>query len=184
MRITKVFWALDSSLAYARHFPAINWLNSHSLYLDSLKPWYESNFPGFMANRDKAMAILQEEASLNEIVRLVGADALAPAEQLTLATAKMIREDFLQQNSFVDIDSYSETERQYMLMGMILDFDVLARAAIANGTELNKLLAIPAKEKIGRAKTVPAEEYKAVYTQIAAEMKAQIEEIAQGGEEL
>ena len=96
MRITKVFWALDSSLAYARHFPAINWLNSHSLYIDSLKPWYESNFPGFMANRDKAMAILQEEASLNEIVRLVGADALAPAEQLTLATAKMIREDFLQ----------------------------------------------------------------------------------------
>ena len=184
MRITKVFWALDSSLAYARHFPAINWLNSHSLYIDSLKPWYESNFPGFMANRDKAMAILQEEASLNEIVRLVGADALAPAEQLTLATAKMIREDFLQQNSFVDIDSYSETERQYMLMGLILDFDVLARAAIANGTALNKLLAIPAREKIGRAKTVPADKYKEEYTNIGLEMKAQIEEIAQGGEEL
>ena len=184
MRITKVFWALDSSLAYARHFPAINWLNSHSLYIDSLKPWYESNFPGFMANRDKAMAILQEEASLNEIVRLVGADALAPAEQLTLATAKMIREDFLQQNSFVDIDSYSETERQYMLMGLILDFDVMARAAIANGVELPKLLNIAAREKIGRAKTVPADKYKEEYTQIGLEMKAQIEEIAQGGEEL
>ncbi len=184
MRITKVFWALDSSLAYARHFPAINWLNSHSLYIDSLKPWYESNFPGFMANRDKAMAILQEEASLNEIVRLVGADALAPAEQLTLATAKMIREDFLQQNSFVDIDSYSETERQYMLMALILDFDKLSRAAIANGVELNKLLGIAAREKIGRAKTVPADKYKEEYTQIGLEMKAQIEEIAQGGEEL
>ena len=184
MRITKVFWALDSSLAYARHFPAINWLNSHSLYIDSLKPWYESNFPGFMANRDKAMAILQEEASLNEIVRLVGADALAPAEQLTLATAKMIREDFLQQNSFVDIDSYSETERQYMLMALILDFDRLSRAAIANGVELPRLLGIAAREKIGRAKTVPADKYKEEYTQIGLEMKAQIEEIAQGGEEL
>ena len=184
MRITKVFWALDSSLAYARHFPAINWLNSHSLYLDSLKPWYESNFPGFIANRDKAMAILQEEASLNEIVRLVGADALAPAEQLTLATAKMIREDFLQQNSFVDIDSYSETERQYMLMAIILDFDVQARAAINQGVELNKILAIPVREKIGRAKTVPADRYKEEYNIMSAEMKAQIEELYQGGEEL
>jgi len=184
MRITKVFWALDSSLAYARHFPAINWLNSHSLYLDSLKPWYESNFPGFIANRDKAMAILQEEASLNEIVRLVGADALAPAEQLTLATAKMIREDFLQQNSFVDIDSYSETERQYMLMAIILDFDVQARAAINQGVELNKILAIPVREKIGRAKTVPADKYKEEYNNMSAEMKAQIEELYQGGEEL
>ena len=184
MRITKVFWALDSSLAYARHFPAINWLNSHSLYLDSLKSWYESNFPGFMANRDKAMAILQEEASLNEIVRLVGADALASAEQLTLATAKMIREDFLQQNSFVDIDSYSETERQYMLMDIILDFDRQARAAIAQGVELPKLLNIPVREKIGRAKTVPAESYKAEYEAMAKEMKEQIDELYRGGEEL
>ena len=184
MRITKVFWALDSSLAYARHFPAINWLNSHSLYLDSLKPWYESRFPGFVKNRDKAMAILQEEASLNEIVRLVGADALAPAEQLTLATAKMIREDFLQQNSFVDVDSYSETERQYLLMAMILDFDVLARAAIAQGIELGKLLNIPVREKIGRAKTVAADKYKEEYAAMSAEMRSQIEELYKGGEEL
>ena len=131
MRIVKVFWGLDSSLAYARHFPAINWLNSYSLYVDSLKPWYEKNFPGFMANREKAMALLQEEANLNEIVRLVGADSLAPTEQLTLATAKMIREDFLQQNAFVDVDSFSETERQYLLLGMILDFDKLSREASA-----------------------------------------------------
>ena len=184
MRITKVFWALDSSLAYARHFPAINWLNSHSLYLDSLKPWYESNYPGFIANRDKAMAILQEEASLNEIVRLVGADSLAPNEQLTLATAKMIREDFLQQNSFVDIDSYSETERQYLLMAMILDFDVQARAAIAQGIELGKILAIPVREKIGRAKSVSPETYKAEYAVMKEEMKAQIDEIYRGGEQL
>ena len=183
MRITKVFWGLDSALAYARHFPAINWLNSYSLYLDSLKPWYEERFPGFMANRNKAMAILQEEANLNEIVRLVGADSLAPAEQLTLATAKMIREDFLQQNSFVDVDSYSETERQFMLMGLILDFDRLARAAIANGAELKALTGIAAKDKIGRAKTVPADQYKAEYTRIGEEMRAQIAAASQGGEE-
>ena len=183
MRITKVFWGLDSALAYARHFPAINWLNSYSLYLDSLKPWYEERFPGFMANRNKAMAILQEEANLNEIVRLVGADSLAPSEQLTLATAKMIREDFLQQNSFVDVDSYSETERQFMLMGLILDFDRLARAAIANGADLKTLTSIQAKEKIGRAKTVPADQYKAEYTRIGEEMRAQIAAAAQGGEE-
>ena len=183
MRITKVFWGLDSALAYARHFPAINWLNSYSLYLDSLKPWYEERFPGFIANRNKAMAILQEEANLNEIVRLVGADSLAPAEQLTLATAKMIREDFLQQNSFVDVDSYSETERQFMLMGLILDFDRLARAAIANGAELKALTGIAAKEKIGRAKTVPADQYKAEYTRIGEEMRAQIAAASPGGEE-
>ena len=183
MRITKVFWGLDSALAYARHFPAINWLNSYSLYLDYLKPWYEKNFPGFMDNRNKAMSILQEEANLNEIVRLVGADSLAPNEQLTLATAKMIREDFLQQNSFVDIDSYSETERQFMLMSLIIEFDKLARAAVANGVELEKLVNIPAKEKIGRAKTVPADEYKAEYTKIGEEMRRQIEEACQGGED-
>ena len=183
MRITKVFWGLDSALAYARHFPAINWLNSYSLYLDYLKPWYEKNFPGFMDNRNKAMSILQEEANLNEIVRLVGADSLAPNEQLTLATAKMIREDFLQQNSFVDIDSYSETERQFMLMSLIIEFDKLARAAVANGVELEKLVNIPAKEKIGRAKTVPADEYKAEYTKIGEEMRKQIEEACQGGED-
>ena len=105
MRIVKVFWALDASLAYRRHFPAINWLNSYSLYLDSLKPWYDENLgPQFMANRDKSMAILQEEASLNEIVQLVGKDSLSAGDQLTLETAKMLREDFLQQNGFMEVD--------------------------------------------------------------------------------
>ena len=105
MRIVKVFWALDASLAYKRHFPAINWLNSYSLYLDSLKPWYDENLgEQFMRNRDRAMAILQEEASLNEIVQLVGKDSLSPGDQLTLETAKMLREDFLQQNGFLEVD--------------------------------------------------------------------------------
>ena len=106
MRIVKVFWALDSSLAYRRHFPAINWLNSYSLYLDSLQPWYDEHLDkAFLQNREWAMAVLQEEASLNEIVQLVGKDSLSAADQITLETAKMIREDFLQQNSFVDVDA-------------------------------------------------------------------------------
>ena len=105
MRIVKVFWALDSSLAYRRHFPAINWLNSYSLYLDSLKPWYDEHLgKEFLQNREWAMGVLQEEANLNEIVQLVGKDSLSAGDQITLETAKMIREDFLQQNSFVDID--------------------------------------------------------------------------------
>ncbi|MCQ4661971.1 V-type ATP synthase subunit A, partial [Flavonifractor plautii] len=121
MRIVKVFWALDASLAYKRHFPAINWLNSYSLYLDSLKPWYDEHLgPQFMVNRDKAMSILQEEASLNEIVQLVGKDSLSAADQLTLETAKMLREDFLQQNGFMEVDWYSSYERQDKMIQMIL----------------------------------------------------------------
>ena len=122
MRIVKVFWALDASLAYKRHFPAINWLTSHSLYLDSLKPWFDENLgKEFLQNREQAMGVLQQESSLNEIVQLVGKDSLSPADQLTLETARMIREDFLQQNSFVDIDSFSTYDRQEKLLAMILD---------------------------------------------------------------
>ena len=134
MRIVKVFWALDASLAYKRHFPAINWLNSYSLYLDSLKPWYDEHLGRqFMQHREKAMAILQEEASLNEIVQLVGKDSLSPADQLTLETAKMVREDFLQQNGFMEVDWYSSYDRQDKMLAMILDYDRLCRAAIDKG---------------------------------------------------
>lgn len=130
------------------------------------------------------MSILQEEASLQEIVKLVGQDALSIADRLTLETAKMIREDFLQQNAFVDVDSYSSYERQAMLLQMILDYDTLCRAAIEQGAELNKLFSIPARERIGRAKSIPENEYKEAYRRIAEDMKAQINEIAAGGEEL
>ena len=184
MRIVKVFWALDSSLAYARHFPAINWLTSYSLYVDSLKPWYEETFgPEYMKNRDKAMSILQQESELQEIVRLVGQDALSPEDRLTMETAKMIREDFLQQNAFVDIDSYSEYKRQFMLLHLILQYDVECREALAKGAPMNKLFAIPARVDIGRAKNVPSEEDEAVYTKIGTDMTAQIKEIVAGGEE-
>ena len=182
MRIVKVFWALDSSLAYRRHFPAINWLNSYSLYQDTLKGWYDDNLgKEFFQNREKAMAILQQESDLNEIVQLVGKDALSPADQLTLETAKMIREDFLQQNAFVDIDSYSDYRRQTLLMGIILSYDKLCRAALEKGAQPYDLFDIPARAAIGRAKSVPADEYETVYAQIASDMAAQIDELAAKG---
>ncbi|MDY5509910.1 V-type ATP synthase subunit A [Dysosmobacter sp.] len=186
MRIVKVFWALDSSLAYKRHFPAINWLNSYSLYLDSLKPWFDENLgEAFMANRGRAMSILQNEASLNEIVQLVGKDALSPADQLTLEVARMVREDFLQQNAFTDIDGFSSYDRQEKLLAMILRYETLCRDAIAKGAAVMKLFDIPAREKIGRAKSVPVEEYEQAYAQIQAEMEQQIADvIAQGGDEV
>ena len=185
MRIVKVFWGLDSSLAYARHFPAINWLTSYSLYVDSLKPWYDEQFgTQFMKNRERAMTLLQEESSLQEIVKLVGQDALGANDRLTLETSKMIREDFLQQNAFVDIDSFSSCDRQFGLLGMILDYDALCREALKNGADLDALFQIPARESIGRAKSVEVDKYPAEYAKIRTEMAAQIKEITAGGEDL
>ena len=184
MRIVKVFWALDSSLAYKRHFPAINWLNSYSLYLDSLKPWYDEHLgKDFLQNREWAMAVLQEEASLNEIVQLVGKDSLSARDQITLETAKMIREDFLQQNSFVDIDSYSEYDRQARMLALIREYDGHCREAAERGGDLAQMFSIPAREKIGRAKSVPANQYMDNYANIMVEMDEEINAIAEKGEE-
>jgi len=180
MRIVKVFWSLDASLAYRRHFPAINWLSSYSLYLDTMKPWFDEHYgPEFMINRQKAMALLQEENELNEIVQLVGKDSLSPNDQLTLETAKMVREDFLQQNAFMDVDSYSSHDRQMRMLALITSYDALARDAIAKGAALQPLFDIPAKEKIGRAKFVDADLYVQAYADIAKEMEEQIAEIVQ-----
>ena len=183
MRIVKVFWALDSSLAYRRHFPAINWLNSYSLYLDSLKPWYDEHLgKEFLQNREWAMGVLQEEANLNEIVQLVGKDSLSAGDQITLETAKMIREDFLQQNSFVDIDSYSEYDRQARMLALIREYDSRCRSASERGGAIADLFAIPVREKIGRAKSVPAGEYREAYAAMDREMEEELEAAAQKGE--
>ena len=180
MRIVKVFWALDAQLAYKRHFPAINWLNSYSLYLDSLKPWFDENLgPEFMQNREQAMSLLQSEASLNEIVQLVGKDSLSPNDQLTLESARMVREDFLQQNSFMDVDSYSSYDRQAQLLAMILGYDKLCRAAIAKGAPTMELFGIPARERIGRAKSVPVEQYQQEYADIRVQMEREIDEVVE-----
>jgi V/A-type H+-transporting ATPase subunit A len=185
MRIVKVFWGLDAALAYARHFPAINWLTSYSLYLDTLKPWYDSAFGrDFMLNRERAMALLQEEAELQEIVKLVGQDSLSAPDRLTLETARMIREDFLQQNAFAELDSYTSYEKQGKLLEMILGYNRLCREALEKGvTNILKLFSIEAREHIGRAKMVPADEYAKRYSQISEEMAFQIGDIIEGGGE-
>ena len=183
MRIVKVFWALDASLAYRRHFPAINWLNSYSLYLDSLKQWYDENLGyDFLRNREWALAILQEEASLNEIVQLVGKDSLSSKDQITLETAKMIREDFLMQNSFADIDSYSEYDRQARMLALIRQYDTLCRESVARRGSLTELFAISSRELIGRAKSVPADQYKDAYANIGVKMEEEIAAITEKGE--
>ena len=184
MRIVKVFWALDASLAYRRHFPAINWLNSYSLYIDSLRPWYEQNFgKAFLMNREWAMSILQEEASLNEIVQLVGKDSLSAKDQITLETARMVREDFLQQNSFVDVDAFSEYDRQARMLSMIRRYDGLCRTAAEHGCRVADLFMTPSREKLGRAKSVPADCYAEEYDKLLTQMEEELEALAQKGEE-
>ena len=136
-----------------------------------------------MAQREKAMALLQEEASLNEIVKLVGKDSLGLGEQMTLETAKMLREDFLQQNAFIDEDAYSSYDKQFRLLGLILRYDRLCREAMDKGADINALWAIPAREKIGRAKMALPADYEAEYQRIADEMQAQIDGVTAKGEE-
>ena len=178
MRIVKVFWSLDASLAYRRHFPAINWLNSYSLYLDAVTPWYDEHMGAdFIRNRNRAMHLLQEEYELNEIVQLVGKDSLSPKDQLTLEIARMLREDFLQQNAFMDVDAYSSFDRQMRLLALILHYEDLCRDAIDKGAALPVLYAIPARERLGWAKYAAAEEYAANYEQVYAEMDSQIADL-------
>jgi V/A-type H+-transporting ATPase subunit A len=185
MRIVKVFWGLDASLAYARHFPAINWLTSYSLYLDTLKPWYNEQIGReFFLNREKALSLLQEESELQEIVKLVGIDSLSAPDRLTLETAKMLREDFLQQNAFDELDAYASYKKQNDLLALILKYNALCRDALDKGvTEILKLFSIEAREHIGRAKLIPPGEFETAYGRIAEEMAYQIGDIIEGGGE-
>ena len=159
LRIVKVFWGLSASLAYKRHFPAIDWLQSYSLYADRLSAWFDQNM-GEEWNKmcSDAMRILQEEAELNEIVRLVGMDALGGKDRITMDTAKSIREDYLHQNAFHEIDTYTSTAKQAKMLGLILEFDRLARAALQKNVDAEDIIALPVKEKIGRAKYIPEEQ--------------------------
>ena len=184
LRIVKVFWGLDSSLAYRRHFPAINWLNSYSLYFDRLRPWYEDNInQNFIKNRNEAMKLLQQENELDEIVKLVGIDALSPADRLVMETTQMIREDFLQQNAMSDTDSYCEIDKQFRLLELILFYYETAGEALRKGAPMKPVFDIPARARIGRAKDVPKEIYKEQYDQIEADIRQQIAQISQGGKE-
>ena len=175
LRIVKVFWGLDSALAYKRHFPAINWLNSYSLYLDDMEKWFNEQVESdWMANRQKMMTLLQEEAELEEIVKMVGMDALSPGDRLKMEAARSIREDFLHQNSFHEIDTYTSLKKQYMMMKLVIAYYENAVEALKEGAGLNALISLPVREQIGRFKYVTEEnldvEYKKVKEQLHVEI--------------
>lgn len=176
LRIVKVFWGLDASLAYRRHFPAINWLRSYSLYVDQLEEWTNANISrDWTKLRADSLRILQEEAELEEIVRLVGIDSLSPLERVTLEAAKSIREDYLHQNAFHDVDTYTSLSKQYRMLQLILAWYYKACDAVRAGVSLDKLFALPVRERIGRAKYVPEDQVDSVFGEIEAELNAQMD---------
>lgn len=182
LRIVKVFWGLSASLAYKRHFPAIDWLISYSLYADKMKGWYDEEVSvEFSKYRQFIMTVLQEEAALDEIVRLVGMDALSSRDRLTMETAKIIREDYLHQNAFDEVDTYTSMKKQFLMLKLIYEFDTRAREAVASFAPLEEILASSCKDKIGRAKYIREEnldEFDDILKVMSAEMKA----LCQGGE--
>lgn len=179
LRIVKVFWGLDSSLAYRRHFPAINWLNSYSLYRDRLSDWFDENVSkSWMAKTGRLLKILQSENDLQEIVKLVGVDSLSPSDRLTLEVAQSIREDFLQQDAFGEVDSYTPLDKQNALMELVFSFADKAEKAIAAGVDVQKIAELPVRERIGRAKAVPTDRYKSEFADIEREMTEQLDALA------
>ena len=159
LRIVKVFWGLDSSLAYRRHFPAINWLLSYSLYNERLEDYFRAQVgEEFIELRRSAMRILQEEAELEEIVRLVGVDALSPKDQLTMETARTIREDYLHQNAFHEVDTYTSLKKQYVLLRLVMGFNQVGQRLLEGGTPMQEIFALPIRESIARAKYIPEDE--------------------------
>ena len=182
LRIVKVFWGLSASLAYKRHFPAIDWLISYSLYADKMRDWYGENVStDFSKYRQFIMTVLQEEAALDEIVRLVGMDALSSKDRLTMETAKIIREDYLHQNAFDEVDTYTSMKKQFLMLKLIYEFDFRAREAVENFASLDDILKSSSKEKIGRAKYIKEDnlsEFDEILKLMGSEMKA-----LQGGED-
>ena len=180
LRIVKVFWGLDSALAYRRHFPAINWLNSYSLYGDRLENWFSEHVsPEWKKCVGEMVAMLQNESNLQEIVKLVGMDALSPADRLTLEAAQSVREDFLQQNAFDEVDAYASLQKQFGMMQLILAYYHQAQKALADGASIDRVAALRVRERIARAKEVPekdvAQEYAAILTQLEEELAAAVQ---------
>ncbi|MCD6448701.1 MAG: ATP synthase subunit A [Thermoplasmata archaeon] len=181
LRIVKVFWALDSDLADRRHFPAVNWLRSYSLYLDRVKEWWEENVgKDWLDLRNEAMALLQKEDELQEIIRLVGPDALPPLDRVVLEGARIIREDFLQQNAYHEIDTYCPYKKQYEMLRIMLKFYHLMREAVEKGVDFEKLKNLKAKEAIARMATTPNDEYEERFKQIEKEMEEEIKRLMRG----
>ena len=181
LRIVKVFWGLSSALAYKRHFPAIDWLVSYSLYADKMKEWYDETIGAdFFKYRQFVMTILQEEAELDEIVRLVGMDALSSKDRLTMETAKIVREDYLHQNAFHEVDTFTSMRKQFLMLKLIYEFNRLAGEAIASYADLNEILNCSCKEKIGRAKYIEEENLSA-FDEIFKTMTTELKALAEGG---
>ncbi|WP_296970158.1 ATP synthase subunit A [Tepidanaerobacter sp. EBM-38] len=181
LRVVKVFWALDASLAYARHFPAINWLTSYSLYSDTVEDYMNQNISGnWKELRAEAMRLLQEEASLQEIVRLVGIDALSIKDRLILEVARSIREDFLHQNAFHEVDTYTSLNKQYRMLKLILMFYEESKKAIDSGVVFSEIENLPVRERIGRVKYADEKDMK-IFDEIESELKQQLKALMEGG---
>lgn len=177
LRIVKVFWGLDANLAYKRHFPAINWLTSYSLYLQDMQKWFDGEVASdWMAKRQEMMGLLQEEAELEEIVKMVGMDALSAIDRLKMEAARSIREDFLHQNSFHDVDTYTSLKKQYMMMSLVLTYFEKSKEALEKGANINDVVAITVREAIGRFKYVVEEELDIKFEEINNELEKQLEE--------
>jgi V/A-type H+-transporting ATPase subunit A len=180
LRIVKVFWSLDAALAYSRHFPAVNWLTSYSLYTDTTAQWFNSNVgSNWTEHRARLMRLLQDEAELEEIVKLVGMDAVSASDRLKLEIARSIREDFLHQDAFHDIDTYTPLEKQYSMIRLILSFYDEAAAALDRGADIEKLVSLPVRERIGRYKYVSTDRIEEEFNQISGEVSNQIQELLQ-----
>ena len=178
LRIVKVFWGLDANLAYQRHFPAINWLTSYSLYADSLGEWYNNNVSAdWMKLRARFMEILHDEAELKEIVKLIGMDALSSNDRLKMETARSIREDFLHQLAFHEVDTYTSLKKQLYMMKLILGFNDEAADAVAKGADIEKISALPVREKIGRFKYVAEENTDAEYDKLTTEISSELHDL-------
>lgn len=183
LRVVQVFWGLEDKLAYKRHFPAINWLQSYSIYVQNLEAYWKQNVaPDFAQLRSEALRLLQQEAELEEIVRLVGVESLSFKERFVLEITRSIREDFLQQNAFVDIDTFTTLRKQYLMMKVILSYYQEGMKALDQGYSLKEILAIPARERIARMKFVPEEELSKIENliveiqdQVKAKMRGEVE---------
>jgi V/A-type H+-transporting ATPase subunit A len=181
LRIVKVFWGLSAQLAYRRHFPAIDWLQSYSLYLDRMEGWFGENVaPDWDEKRAEAMRLLQEESELNEIVRLVGVDALSFKDRLTLEVARMLREDYLHQNAFDEVDTYTSLNKQYRMLSLILEYQEKGQKALEKGADLSKVSGLAVRERIGRAKYIPEDEL-AQFDKIESELSDQMAQLGEGG---
>ena len=184
LRIVKVFWGLDAGLAYKRHFPAINWLTSYSLYSDQLEKWFADNVAeDWSSYRIRLMSLLQDEAELQEIVNLVGMDALSAPDRIKLEAARSIREDYLHQNAFDDTDTYTSLNKQYLMIKAILAFYDMSVEALGGGAPINELLTLPVRERIGRFKYCPEDEIKKEYDSILIQLQSDINNSLKGGED-